>query len=1573
MYRGRAGRTVILLAVACALALAACQGCPLFMPAGSCRRNVDCQAGQLCVDQRCVKACNGNQDCDSQDQACIEGYCAPIPGARCTADGDCTTPGPCEVAEGALCSGGSCRYQPRPAGESCAEDNLCTSDERCDGEGRCTFSEKYCLDPPPAECVDGDSVYRSYSNPGRCVPETGDCNYPPIDRPCASCSATCAVACTGISCSALNGGCQANGICVPEQPPRCEYQVAADDTACSLPGDPLGTFSGHCLGGQCAGCTDATTCTSPPGDHPECYEPSCSGGLCAYQVLPAPTCEQARCLDGYLYAARVCGAAGDCPETTRQSCHGFRCNPDGLTCLTACGGDGDCVPGAYCDADNQCAGLLEDGESCAGLGSGRCLSGYCDGALCCAGGDCCNLASDCPTSYSHASVCSDSSSATSCQGTRFDASCRDYVCASVPADDDSGCGGLPHACANHLAARLCGNTADQAPPVCPTSCSVDVDCESGYTCNQATHACDRVPGLGDACTGTGQGSCNSGLKCESNVCCQATGPTCCTTSSTCAAGLTCNTTAFACNTTCGNYTADRCADPSATYCLNNACVAKKITGSCQSSIECSNGNCVEGVCCNDVCDGVCASCRGTLTGGSDGTCAPIQAGGQDNAPSALCTASGDGCSGGSCACEGGGIGATRCRRAVGQDCSSDAECATGICECANEQCSARKCSTQWCNACEFTANGSSCTAGLGTSTPIDDPPSCGGTSSCYAGQCKRDNGTSCNVDGDCGSNRCECGDATCSTSGRKCASASCGACEYTIDGSACNGDLAPSVTCSDGNACTRTDTCQAGSCVGSNPVVCNTPRGCEQSGGSCNTGDGSCSYTAQPVGYVCRSSSGVCDRTESCASGGGDCPADAKQPSGTSCSDDGNPCTLDQCNGSSNDCQHPAGNAGTQCRVAAGVCDVAESCTGSSTSCPSDVKRGSGYTCTSDGNPCTLDQCNGTSVDCQHPAGNAGSVCRASAGPCDPAETCTGSSTSCPGDTVASWHSDCGTCRWCEGAACVVNSNDHSDCAGTTCQKCLNGACANAALGEDFNNQCSTISNCTSYVAGWNGNVCHAFSGASSYNGTCNGGGACVGVTQACSGSGATLSSCASYECMRPTACAAGTATSTSDQVTEICFTSGEWCADLSACDGSGYCYYSGSCPILYAWDGLAFRMESDLYPSGMLGLRMGYGFRRPTPHDNYLLRTDPVERLGALEVRLVEERHETDYLDQVVLYAIDVPAGRDVYSELVNTPRGFLPPTALLHTVAPRLRRVESAVLVDSGEDVAKVLAESDHDSLKLSEDNNHCGWHTIEIDLGEVSDAPQIKLVIDAKTVFPSTPAGYAWKNALDPTGISTRLEVLDVSGSWVSIPTSVLTLARPKEFPRPGVTDITSVVIRETHRIRLSYLMKTYVDSIRFDTTADVAVTATEVPLVGGVLAYYGFSAYHAYSNDIDNYELIYGEVIDRWQPMMPGHYTRYGDVTPLLQASDDQFVIFAQGEQLTLLFESPPPSPPATRRRYLLYSNGYYKAWKTADIDHTVEPLPFAAMSNFPYDPLVEHYPDDAEHQQYLQEWNTRLAP
>lgn len=103
--------------------------------------------------------------------------------------------------------------------------------------------------------------------------------------------------------------------------------------------------------------------------------------------------------------------------------------------------------------------------------------------------------------------------------------------------------------------------------------------------------------------------------------------------------------------------------------------------------------------------------------------------------------------------------------------------------------------------------------------------------------------------------------------------------------------------CSDGNACTQTDTCQAGVCVGSNPVVCTALDQCHVVG-SCNATSGGCSNPPAPLGTPCTggfacSSTGTCplactsatsdidcDSSHSCVAGG--CAAKAQNKGATS-------------------------------------------------------------------------------------------------------------------------------------------------------------------------------------------------------------------------------------------------------------------------------------------------------------------------------------------------------------------------------------------------------------------------------------------------------------------------------------------------------------------------------------------------------------------------------------------------------------------------------------------------------------------------------------------------------------------
>jgi hypothetical protein len=59
-----------------------------------------------------------------------------------------------------------------------------------------------------------------------------------------------------------------------------------------------------------------------------------------------------------------------------------------------------------------------------------------------------------------------------------------------------------------------------------------------------------------------------------------------------------------------------------------------------------------------------------------------------------------------------------------------------------------------------------------------------------------------------------------------------------------------------------------------------------------------------------------------------------------------------------------------------------------------------------------------------------------------------------------------------------------------------------------------------------------------------------------------------------------------------------------------------------------------------------------------------------------------------------------------------------------------------------------------------------------------------------------------------------------------------------------------------------------------------------------------------------------------------------------------------------------------RTWLLYLDGWAKDGDPNTVtSQTVEPLPFHAMSGYPYGE-GERYPDDEVHAQYRREWNTR---
>ncbi len=71
--------------------------------------------------------------------------------------------------------------------------------------------------------------------------------------------------------------------------------------------------------------------------------------------------------------------------------------------------------------------------------------------------------------------------------------------------------------------------------------------------------------------------------------------------------------------------------------------------------------------------------------------------------------------------------------------------------------------------------------------------------------------------------------------------------------------------CDDGNACTRTDTCRAGACIGANPVVCTALDQCHAAA-TCDHATGVCSDPAKPDGSTCNDGN-ACTQTDTCQAG----------------------------------------------------------------------------------------------------------------------------------------------------------------------------------------------------------------------------------------------------------------------------------------------------------------------------------------------------------------------------------------------------------------------------------------------------------------------------------------------------------------------------------------------------------------------------------------------------------------------------------------------------------------------------------------------------------------------------------
>ena len=424
---------------------------------------------------------------------------------------------------------------------------------------------------------------------------------------------------------------------------------------------------------------------------------------------------------------------------------------------------------------------------------------------------------------------------------------------------------------------------------------------------------------------------------------------------------------------------------------------------------------------------------------------------------------------------------------------------------------------------------------------------------------------------------------------------------------------------------------------------------------------------------------------------------------------------------------------------------------------------------------------------------------------------------------------------------------------------------------------------------------------------------------------------------------------------------------DITELDRKG-----SSCPLLFAWDGGRNRFITDFLGTGGLGFLMRPGVYGAPDPDEYI-KIEAKQLAPKAEyyvVQVLENLEEVSYLDQAQLHVVDHPAEVSVYPN--ERFGGSGPPPYELFQVRKPILPVRATD--DSGMDVVSTVTAIDRtypDRFKVEERlPGYAETHTLTLDFGSALKGKSNLVLF----LYGWVDYGYSSTNlAAFQAGtlpISPKLETVGEGGEWETLEED---MGYPAGLPRMMTVDLRGHGPFTDSRFRITTNLRVYWDQIflaEVDKDSDAKIT--KLPVSYADLHARGYPREHSPDG---KKPLIYDYgIMDRTFPFrnLAGAYTRFGGVTELLSAVDDQFVIFGRGEEVTLKFKATglPHLPKGWKRDFLFVSNGYCKDMdpNTAFPD-TVEPLPFHGMSAYPY-PEGEHYPDDSAHQAYRKTYNTR---
>jgi tetratricopeptide (TPR) repeat protein len=413
----------------------------------------------------------------------------------------------------------------------------------------------------------------------------------------------------------------------------------------------------------------------------------------------------------------------------------------------------------------------------------------------------------------------------------------------------------------------------------------------------------------------------------------------------------------------------------------------------------------------------------------------------------------------------------------------------------------------------------------------------------------------------------------------------------------------------------------------------------------------------------------------------------------------------------------------------------------------------------------------------------------------------------------------------------------------------------------------------------------------------------------------------------------------------------------------------SGSCPIIWSWNGREFEYITDVLGVAPLGASAGDGRYFPVDHDEYI--QIPAKSLVAVDgeyrIRITEELSEVAYIDQLKLIAVDHPDSIAIYTN--DKFKGPPFPEFRLYGVRKRIPP-KSAKTSDGRNVLERVLAKDERYADDFS--RNLAGvaaLHHIDLDFGSASKQSILVLSGWVDWADGSTFLGVAQqgKGGLIPPS----LQVKDKQGAWQTV---IEDMGMPAGKPKTITVDLTHKWLSDSREVRISTNLCVYWDEVFLsEDNAQPDVRLQTAFVESADLRFRGFSPaiIHPERKQPERFTYSDAKPVSMWNPT-PGLYTRYGGVRELAATVDDKMIVMGSGDEIQLRFKALPAPPSGWTRDFLLLVDGWAKD-RDANTAHgqSTGPLPFHSMSRFPY-PSNERFPDDQAHRAYLRDYNTRPA-